>query len=120
MTQLSLLSKVSPVQIHLKEANRDLISCEPHIREFFEAFLSQFGFIPYGDLHVVHHGIDEKSLGFSAFQLTQAFSLSMHCVDETADVYIQFFTQHPRNLEQLACFATDFFDAKRFEINVHT
>ena len=101
------------ILIDLYFCNKDLIASEVHIREYIEKLLKILDMEPYGGCHLVHHGKDANDLGYSAFQCANAFSISGHFVQEQQKVYIHIFTNSSYDLEELAQFSKQFFEAKK-------
>ncbi len=103
-------------QIDCQGCCRDLMTSEPHIREYVTGILQLLNIQPYGACSVVHFGQAPSNRGFSMFQFLEKGSISGHFVDQKQLAYIDLICCSPFDIQKAVEFTQSFFEAKACEV----
>jgi S-adenosylmethionine/arginine decarboxylase-like enzyme len=104
--------------IDLYECDLSLMQNADAIREFVRILCDRIKMRRYGETQVVHFGDDPRVTGFSMTQLIETSLISAHFADASCAIYLDVFSCSPYEPEEVAKFATEYFKAARYNINV--
>lgn len=104
--------------IDLYECDLTLMQNADAIREFVKTLCDRIKMRRYGETQVVYFGDDPRVTGFSMTQLIETSLISAHFADASCAVYLDVFSCAPYKPEEVATFASQYFKAARYNINV--
>ncbi len=103
----------------------DIYDCDPAtirdadaIRRFVAELCELIEMKRFGETLVVHFGEDEKVAGYSMVQLIETSLISAHFADASCAIYLDVFSCAPYDPEDVAKFASDYFQAKSHHLHV--
>ena len=88
------------------------------IREFVVILCDRIKMRRYGETQVVFFGDEPRVQGFSMTQLIETSLISAHFADASRAIYLDVFSCAPYDPEDVAKFATEYFKADHYNLNV--
>ena len=104
--------------IDLYECDLSLMQDEDAIREFVKILCERINMRRYGDTQVVFFGDEPRVQGFSMTQLIETSLISAHFANASRTIYLDVFSCAPYDPEYVAEFATEYFKASYYGLNV--
>ena len=104
--------------IDLYECDLALMQNADAIREFVKILCDRIKMRRYGETQVVFFGDEPRVQGFSMTQLIETSLISAHFADASRAIYLDVFSCAPYDPEDVAKFATEYFKADRYNLNV--
>ncbi len=106
--------------IDLYECDLGLMQNADAIKDFVRQLCERIKMRRYGETQVVYFGDDPRVTGFSMTQLIETSLISAHFADASCAIYLDVFSCAPYEPEEVARFASEFFQAKRHRLHVVT
>jgi len=104
--------------IDLYDCDLSLMQNADAIREFVVILCDRIKMRRYGETQVVFFGDEPRVQGFSMTQLIETSLISAHFADASRAIYLDVFSCAPYDPEDVAKFATEYFRASRYQLNV--
>ena len=104
--------------IDLYECDLLLMQDEDAIREFVKILCERINMRRYGDTQLVFFGDEPRVQGFSMTQLIETSLISAHFANASRTIYLDVFSCAPYDPEYVAEFATEYFKASYYRLNV--
>jgi len=104
--------------IDMYECDLNLMKDEKAIREFVKVLCDRIKMRRYGETQVVFFGDEPRVQGFSMTQLIETSLISAHFANASRAIYLDVFSCAPYDPEDVAKFATEYFKASRYRLNV--
>ncbi len=104
--------------IDLYDCDLDLMLNADAIREFVKILCDRIKMRRYGETQVVFFGDEPRVQGFSMTQLIETSLISAHFANASRAIYLDVFSCAPYNPEDVARFATEYFKASHYRLNV--
>ena len=104
--------------IDLYECDSELIKDKEYIENFVILLCMVIDMNRFGDPVIIHFGKDEKVAGYSMYQLIETSNISGHFANKTNAAYIDIFSCKLYDPYLVAEFAAEYFEARRFRMNV--
>jgi S-adenosylmethionine/arginine decarboxylase-like enzyme len=104
--------------IDLYDCDLALMQNADAIREFVVILCDRIKMRRYGETQVVFFGDEPRVQGFSMTQLIETSLISAHFADASRAIYLDVFSCAPYDPEDVAKFATEYFKAHRYNLNV--
>src|SRR5512135_1976489 len=104
--------------IDLYECDRKLMQDAGAIADFVHQLCDLIQMRRYGETQVVYFGDDPRVTGFSMTQLIETSLISAHFADASCAIYLDVFSCASYEPETVAKFASEYFKAARYNLNV--
>ena len=104
--------------IDLYNCDLDLMMKADAIREFVKILCDRIKMRRYGETQVVFFGDEPRVQGFSMTQLIETSLISAHFANASRAIYLDVFSCAPYDPEDVARFATEYFKASHYRLNV--
>ncbi len=104
--------------IDLYECDLNLMMDADAIREFVKILCDRIKMRRYGETQVVFFGDEPRVQGFSMTQLIETSLISAHFANASRAIYLDVFSCAPYNPEDVVRFATEYFKASHYRLNV--
>ena len=104
--------------IDLYNCDLDLMMNADAIREFVKILCDRIKMRRYGETQVVFFGDEPRVQGFSMTQLIETSLISAHFANASRTIYLDVFSCAPYDPEDVARFATEYFKASHYRLNV--
>ena len=104
--------------IDLYNCDLDLMMNADAIREFVKILCDRIKMRRYGETQVVFFGDEPRVQGFSMTQLIETSLISAHFANASRAIYLDVFSCAPYDPEDVARFATEYFKASHYRLNV--
>jgi len=104
--------------IDLYECDLNLMMNADAIREFVKILCERIKMRRYGETQVVFFGDEPRVQGYSMTQLIETSLISAHFANASRAIYLDVFSCAPYDPEEVARFATNYFKASHYRLNV--
>ena len=104
--------------IDLYDCDLNLMMNANAIREFVKILCERIKMRRYGETQVVFFGDEPRVQGFSMTQLIETSLISAHFANASRAIYLDVFSCASYDPEDVARFATEYFKASHYRLNV--